>query len=174
MISSVELWDTVWQRPYINYEKHHQVFWNKIKQRASGKILDLGCGSASCWKEEVRHLTGIDYSPIAIEEASKNTSGRFLVGDIQQIPLDEKDEKFDTIVLSGVINYYQDLTKIKEELKRLKADKCRILITINVIKDFPDREWNHERIVEEFKELGSVITEFVEKIGYFIEVVSYN
>lgn len=171
MKTSIELWNQVWQRPYTNYEKHHQVFWEKIRQKATGKILDLGCGSASCWKGLTRDLTGIDYSEKGIGEARKNAQGRFLIGNIENVPL---NEKFNTIVLSGIINYYPDLTKIKSELKRLSNKDTLILITINVIKDFPDREWNKDTIMKEFSDLGSVIFEFVEKIGYFIEIISYN
>lgn len=165
-MADVTLWNTVWNRPYHHYESHHQIFWNKIKEKSTGKILDLGCGSASCWRGFGVDLTGIDYSESAIREAGKNTEGRFLLGDVENVPL---QETFDTVVLSGVINYYRDLNKIKSELKRLS--KNLILITINVIKDFPDREWNEERIHQEFDDLGSVKIEFVPKVGYLIEVV---
>lgn len=157
-------WDQVWSRPYVNYEKHHQVFWNLIKANAIGSILDLGCGSGSCWKgAEVEYLLGVDFSPQAVREFQHNTGFNAQVGDVENLNL---DRGYNTVVLSGVVNYYRDLEKIKRQLK-LHADE-RIIITINVIKDFPDREWDQELINKEFGELGAVTATFYDKIGWFI------
>lgn len=162
-------WDIIWGRPYVHYESHHQLFWKLVREHAHGKILDLGCGSASCWKGSVAQVTGIDYSPQAIVEAKKNyPAGRFIVGDIQKVPL---KGQYDTIVLCGVVNYYRDLTAIKNELQRLAHRGTTILITINVIQDFPDRTWTTDRIEDEFLSLGQIYIRFYEKIGYFLEIV---
>lgn len=165
-------WDINWNRPYHNYEKHHQIFWSKIRAKSSGKILDIACGSASCWKGTNFDLYGVDFSKIAIREAKKNyPQGNFIVW---RVPTNYYDGMgFDTIVLSGLVNYYYDLRLLLLMVKKAAKKGSKVLITINVIKDFPDREWTLERIKTEFSILGKVNAEFTEKIGWFVDVDIY-
>lgn len=163
-------WDTIWSRSYRNYEKHHQIFWNLIKQNSYSKVLDLGCGSGSCWGSGSKtlagelDLTGIDFSPVGCAEFVKNNPGsRSIVSPIEDLNI---NERFNVVVLSGVINYYRDLEPIKQQLKRYATD--RIIMTINVIKDFEDREWNQELLEKEFGDLGKLQIRFYDKIGWFI------
>lgn len=163
-----KFWDIVWNRPYTNYEGHHQVFWNEIKKLARGRILDLGCGSGSTWKGFTGDITGIDFSVAGVREARKNIpSGKFYVGDVQNVPL---KGQYDTVVVSGVVNYYQDLTKIKAEIKRLTKPGGIAVVTINVIDDFPDRHWDIRRVGDEFSPLGLTSPIFFEGIGWFIKI----
>lgn len=163
-------WDLNWSRPYSNYEKHHQFFWQKIREKAKGKILDIGCGSASCWKGTSVDLHGIDFSSSAIQEALKNyPDGHYLIDSFPSNFF--RGGEFDTIVLSGVVNYYQDLSGLLRMVSEASKKGSLILITINVLKDFPDRQWGLLRIQEEFGFLGEVKAEFTEKIGWFIEIV---
>lgn len=165
-----EPWDIQWSRPYYNYEKHHQFFWSKIKDKAEGRILDIGCGSASCWKDTNVELYGIDFSKKGIEQALINyPNGQYLIG---SFPTDYYDGmEFDTIVLSGIINYYYNLKPLLEMVKNASKTGCLVLITINVIQDFPGRKWDLERIKTEFSVLGEINAEFTEKIGWFVEIV---
>lgn len=162
---AMDLWDTVWSRPYHNYEKYHQVFWDLIRKKSHGKILDLGCGSSSCWKGQKVDLTGIDLSRFAIRESKKNVKGNFAVGNIEEF---RSTGKFDTLVLSGVVNYFEDLTKIKETIKFFNPQT--ILITINVIDDFPNRHWDEKEIFKQFSDLGEFTASFHDKIGWFVEI----
>jgi 2-polyprenyl-3-methyl-5-hydroxy-6-metoxy-1,4-benzoquinol methylase len=165
-----EIWNTVWTRPYSRYERHHQVFWKLIKEKAFGKILDIACGSSSCWRDDNRHLHGFDFSPAAIDESRKNNL--YGVYRIDKVPTHYYDGmEFDTIIAAGFINYYRDLKPFKRMLKRVSKKGSLIIITINVIKDFVDREWTETRINEEFKQLGQVQSTFYEKIGWFVEIV---
>jgi len=162
-------WDVVWSRPYSNYEKHHQVFWKLIRDNTSGTICDLGVGSGSCWNDVDYRITGVDFSYEACRQAKKNLpNSSFICCDVTDTPL--SSYFFDTVVLSGVVNYYEDLTEIKREANRLVKDGGKILITINVIKDFPKRTWTHELIQEQFSDLGKVSSTFYEKIGFFIAI----
>jgi SAM-dependent methyltransferase len=165
------IWNTIWSRPYLNYEKHHQLFWDLIRKDAKGVIVDLGCGSASCWKPtEGRMVAGYDFSKEAIEEAKKNCpKGVFTVADIANyVPF--PDLKADTVVLCGVVNYYRNLRPLLNQVKRILHPGGQVLITINVIKDFPDREWDFNSIIAEFSDLGYVRPTFYEKIGWYIVV----
>ena len=168
-----QIWDKVWSRPYTNYEKHHQVFWNKIREQAKGRILDLGCGSSSCWRNYDGELVGVDFSHQACLQSQINVpQGKFIQSDLINTPLESNS--FDTVVLCGVINYYQDLTPILDEAIRLLDIGGKIIITINVIDDFPNRHWDQKEIAKQF---GSVCerleAEFIKGIGWFI-VLCYD
>ena len=163
------IWNTVWNRPYKNYEKHHQTFWEKIRSESRGDIVDLGCGSASCWNGYSERVVAVDFSKSAILEAKKHIkNGEFYVCDLTKTPLDSN--RFDTVVLSGIINYYHDVSSILNEAYRLAKDKGTILITINVIKDFPDRTWTEKLIIQTFLKYGSVESLFYPKIGWFVKI----
>lgn len=167
------IWNTIWSRPYHNYEKHHQIFWKMIRDESKGIIFDLGCGSASCWRDvEGKDVTGFDFSSEAIEQARKNyPKGKFYVADIENyIPF--SDYSADTVVLCGVVNYYHDLSKLFTQVKRIIKPGSHILVTINVIDDFPDRHWDAPRILKEFSPLGYVRMEFVHKVGWFIHITA--
>ena len=163
------IWDKVWSRPYHNYEKHHQVFWKKIRDLSRGWICDLACGSASCWKGFDCRLVGVDFSIQACQQARNNCpDSTFYCSPADETPL--CTHLYDTVVLCGLINYYRDLTSLKKEVKRLIAPKGLVLITINVINDFPGRTWDEDRIHQEFDEMGLVEVSFYDKIGFLIAI----
>lgn len=163
-----QIWDITWSRPYHNYEKHHAFFWQKIRDLASGSIVDLGCGSASCWKDtKGADVAGFDFSPEAITQAKKNCPlGYFFISDITKVFLPAQIAK--TVVLCGVVNYYFDITPIMTEAKRLCSLTGKIIVTINVINDFPGRAWDKVRIDKEFSPYGKIEAEFTEKIGWLV------
>lgn len=164
-------WDVIWSRPYSNYEKHHQLFWGIIRKRSQGFICDLGVGSGSCWRGTNASLVGVDFSYEACREAADNCPfASFVCCDLVDTPLDS--HVFDTVVVSGVVNYYEDLTALKKEVQRLVKPGGTILVTINVITDFPSRTWNPERIQQEFEDLGTVESEFYPMVGYFIAITA--
>jgi SAM-dependent methyltransferase len=167
-----ELWDNYWSRPYKNYRKHHELFWGLILNNSSGAILDLGCGPACIWEGRNKDITGVDYSVSAIEEAKKNVpDGKFLVADLnKKLPL---KEKFDVIVLCGVINYFPDLTNLKSEVKRLSKNReTLVLITINDLEGLNNRFWDEYAVKEEFSSWGRLVSwMFYPKIGWLIKIV---
>ncbi len=158
-------WDLTWSRSYVSYEKHHQLFWDLIKENVYGSVLDLGCGSGSCWKEfkGSSDITGVDFSEVGCLEFTRNTGYKAICSKIEDLDI---EDTFDTVVIAGVINYYRDLFKIKQQLR--KYAKRRIIMTINVIQDFKDRVWDEETIRHEFRFLGEISIQFYEKIGWFI------
>jgi SAM-dependent methyltransferase len=166
-----ESWDNYWSRPYVHYRKHHELFWRIIRERASGKILDMGCGPACIWEGSDKNVTGIDYSIKGIEQAKRNVpNGTFFVCDINRVPL---FETFDTIVLCGVINYFPDLSDIRGEVKRLSNKNTGVLITINDLQGLNERRWDLEEIKREFEQWGTLKeSTFYDKIGWLIEVVA--
>lgn len=164
-----EIWDTIWSRPYSNYERHHEFFWGKIREIAHGKVLDIGCGSASCWKGADVELHGTDFSFEAIQQAMVNyPSGSFIHDEFPNSHYNGED--FDCVVMCGIVNYYRDLDGLIRMVRGAVKPGGKVIVTINVVKDFPDREWTAELINETFKTLGMVEAQFFDKIGWFVVV----
>lgn len=164
-----EIWNTIWSRPYENYKKHHQVFWNLIREKATGKVLDMACGAANYWSNLDIELYGCDFSESAIAEAVKNNpKGHFLV---DEIPTNYYDNMgFDTVVMSGLVNYYPDLRPIMDMAMRASGTEALILITINVIDDFPGRHWDIEEIKKQFSPYGKVTSFWEDGIGWLVAI----
>lgn len=167
------IWDTIWARPYKNYEKHHQVFWQKIRERVYGRVADLGCGSGSCWRiphpESIVDLIGYDFSSSGIVEAKQNCPwGHFFVRDL--VDTGSVSGIFDCTILCGIVNYYEDLTPIVEEAFRITKKGGEVIITVNVIDDFPGRHWDIDEIKKQFASYGKVAAWFEEGIGWFIAI----
>ena len=167
---SSSFWDSYWSKPYFHYEKQHQFIWNLLLGKVYGHVLDLGCGSASCWKGKKIDLTGVDFSEQAIVEAKKNfPGGCFVKTNVQETGL---NDQFDVIVLSGVVNYLQNLEPLRKEVLRLLKGSGKVLITINQVDDFLGRHWDDESVYKEFGKWGKVKEiNFFPKIGFLIEVI---
>jgi len=165
-----EPWNTYWSRPYINYRKHHQLFWELIRAKSSGKILDLGCGPACIWEGTNNDVTGIDFSEEGIKQAKINfPKGKFFVSSILSCPL---SAHFDTIVLCGVVNYFPDLNPLREEVSRLSRSGTHLLITINDMKGLNERDWSESVVYQEFLRWGDEIeVTFHKGVGWLIEIV---
>jgi len=161
-------WNRVWTRPYSNYIKHHEFFWNKIKEIATGKILDLGCGPAYMWKDTCLDVTGVDFTEVGIKEAKRNNpNNTFIVSDITEIPL---KGSFDTIVLCGIVNYFKDFSKLFSEIKRLSHTGTKVVITINNLQDFPERVWDTTTVIVVFSKLGKVKLDYYDVYGFLIVI----
>jgi len=165
-----ESWDILWERPYINYRKHHKLFWDLILDKADGHILDMGCGPSCIWENTDKDITGVDFSESAIKQSKINIpNGKFIVSDITSIPL---EDTFDTIVLCGVVNYFPNLHSLRKEVKRLSTHNTRVIITINDMRGLNNRYWDLPTVEEEFSKWGTIESAvFYEKIGWLIVVV---
>lgn len=107
----------------------------KLDLRPGEKILDAGCGDgfylhllSNLGKFE---LVGLDSEPRALKSATKNLKGRrvkLIEGNILKMPF--KNNSFDKIVCSEVLEHLQDdLTSLKE-LKRVLRPGGVLMITV--------------------------------------------
>jgi ubiquinone/menaquinone biosynthesis C-methylase UbiE len=139
--------EEVLQLPYVDAKHSHNKEWllrqlsyKKVqkclaqKQKAL-KILDVGCGNGwmtnrlSKFNDSI--VTGIDINSFEIEQAKRvfanSKAMNFVCGNI----LEEKlfmDEKFDVIILSASIQYFEDIGKLLDYLNRLLSDEGEIHI----------------------------------------------
>ncbi len=91
------------------------------------RVLEIGCSTgdllASC---KPSWGVGVDISPAMIELAQKKyPSLHFYVGTVQSITI---KEKFDYIVLSGLVGELEDIQAFLESLKRFCTPDTRIII----------------------------------------------
>ena len=105
-----------------------------------GKVLDLGCGPAMLYKDKDIDITGIDWSESAIEQAKlNNPKGTFLVGDVTNTLLPSAE--YDTILILGVLDYFDDWTPVLEEARRLVKPGGKIIATL--LDSFNGHSWKH-------------------------------
>jgi len=107
---------------YSLLEKQYRYFIPEGK-----RVLEVGCGTGNllaCLKPS--YGVGVDISPKMIELCqSKYPFLRFYTGTIQEIPT---DEKYDYIVLSGLLGELEDIQVFIESLKRFCTPDTRIVI----------------------------------------------
>ncbi len=109
---------------YYKNPKETFLFISKIITQSHDKpsILDLGCARGELLyylKNNIQHeeLVGVDYSEKLINEAKKfdGLKGvRFNVGTADDFKL---NSKFDVVVMSGVLSYFDDIYKVFECMK---------------------------------------------------------
>ncbi len=97
-------------------------------------VLDVGCGNGKIAEyisdRTGAHVTGIDYTPEAIEQAQRRTQSKhdrlhFEVGDIQTLQL---ETEFDLILSIDSIFFGQDLTSTVSRLAGMLAPEGRLAV----------------------------------------------
>ena len=146
---------------YTAYKKRFAYYWKDIANYINyfmteeQSVLDVGCGAGDTLAQlKGNRKVGIDISPKMIEVARSNYPDiEFLQMDAENIQL---DEKFDVIVLSNVIGYFDNIQDIFTALKKVCKPDTRIIIsyynhlwepllrfgeTIGIKKKSPRQNW---------------------------------
>ncbi|MBV6478162.1 MAG: Undecaprenyl-phosphate 4-deoxy-4-formamido-L-arabinose transferase [Ignavibacteria bacterium] len=91
-------------------------------------IIEIGCGTGYLLsKLKSSRAAGIDISPEMIKQAEReNPQIKFYLMDAEEISI---DEKFDYIIISDTVGYFDDVQKAFEQLHKLCKDNTRIIIT---------------------------------------------
>ena len=139
MMYYADYWDVVWSRPYGRYNKHHEAIWKELEAFVQGKVCDFGCGPCLLYKGKSIDLTGVDFSSKGIEEAKNNyPEGKYVVADICDTGL--PDKTFDTVLLSGVLDYYKDWERPLAEARRICKNGGKIFGTL--YNGFQGHDWS--------------------------------
>jgi ubiquinone/menaquinone biosynthesis C-methylase UbiE len=110
---------------------------NKLwKIRPESIYCEIGCGPAIVGLEMAKrgcHTVGIDLSLEALELAQKlysqeNVEGFFVCGDILKMPF--KEESLDFIYGGGVIEHFNDTTRVINGLYRVLKKRGSIFLTV--------------------------------------------
>lgn len=98
-------------------------------------LLDVGCGSGYLIKElkrnkiKVKYSVGLDISRNAISIAKKRFS-KVYICDIDSKNLPEKNDSFDIVVCSEVLEHLYDIKSCLAELKRVVKKNGIIIISV--------------------------------------------
>ena len=151
---------------YINDEERFQrelealeSIFSETHVPVGGRVLDLCCGSGTQALNLAKkgfNVTGVDFSPIAIERAeelaekmSVKNQVEFLVGDARRISKLLEKKNFDAIISMGTsIGYYDDDTdkSIIEQLNKLASSKGVLVVDVS----------NRDYIIKHHEPLGIV------------------
>jgi SAM-dependent methyltransferase len=131
--SSRQFWDGYWadQSPTLTARSMTQVLdqtkfeYLRAILAATGRSLEVGCGSGrlSCQLAMAGYRTVcLDFSCSALGAAQVNYSvaharGSFVAGDAFQLPF--RDETFDAVLSTGLLEHFEDPSPIVHEMVRL-------------------------------------------------------
>lgn len=108
------------------YKKLSEFLRFNIPENSS--VIEIGCGIGNLLDElKPAHGAGIDISPAMISEARKNyPQYDFYVMNAEEITI---ESKFDYIIISDTIGYFNDVQRAFDQLQKLCTSKTRIIIT---------------------------------------------
>jgi SAM-dependent methyltransferase len=96
-------------------------------QRASGRVLDLGCGKVPlyiCYAASATDVTCVDW-------ANSMHGNQHIDSQVDlSAPLPFADRQFDTIILSDVLEHVPVPELVWREMARILADKGRVLMNV--------------------------------------------
>lgn len=104
-------------------ETEHRVRYSWAASLAEDRdVLDAGCGlgwGTALLAERARGATGLDLSPVSIEEAEREYGGlaNFREGDLLDIPFG--DDSFDLVVCFEAIEHIEDPDRVLDEMRRV-------------------------------------------------------
>ncbi len=104
----------------------------KIWQRASGKILDIGCGIGD-FVRLTKNAIGVDINPYNVAYCTQRGIPAY-VHEVDNLPFD--DETFDTVIFDNVIEHIYEPEKIILEAIRVTKIGGRVIIGVPVLHHF--------------------------------------
>lgn len=100
--------------------------WMIIRQNLKGKVLDLGCGSGLV-TYKYTDVVGLDIQKI-------KTIIPFVLGDAHNIPF--KNESFDTILMSHVLEHFPDSDPVLKECSRVLKREGKLILSVPNVNTF--------------------------------------
>ncbi len=112
-----------------------------VGDAAGQSLLDAGCGTglfSETFSQLGFSVTGVDFSPTAIDAARRRTSGRFQVADLSRMSL---DERFDIVASIDVLFHVVDdrvWSRTLEQMMRHVADGGCFVVQEHLVEAAPD------------------------------------
>ncbi len=144
---------------------------NRAHVRDGAEILDAGCGTGATLQafSQRYRSSGIDVSPIAVEQCRARGLNSVAVGTFEKFPF--PDKSFDLIALLDVIEHIDDdVATLQLAGKYLKDGGC-ILLTVPAFQFL----WSKHDDLNQHKRRYTrrVLKERLKKSGYTIDFISY-
>lgn len=120
-------------------------------------ILDIGCGGGRTLhrmsdRSPQGKLTGVDYSPVSVEESKRTNAAdiadgrmQILQGSVDQLPL--ADDSFDRIITVESFYFWPDAVKDLKEVRRVLKSGGQFLLVADIYNrdDLPESAVEHIR-----------------------------
>lgn len=157
-INSILYWDKIWKEIERSKTRvSHQEIAKMLPEK--GKILDVGCGPCDLF-DEVKdrrpelELTGIDFSRTATAKGKKKG---FKIIRKSVPPLPFKDNEFDVVVGSGILEHVKEDWYLFEEMERVGKE---IILTVpdNEPFDHPMVKSGDHRHIYQYDDFSSYAT----------------
>ena len=134
----VGLWNKTWSRKYERYNRHHQAIWEAVLPFLRGKVVDLGCGPSVMYEGKNIDLTGVDWSEEGLKQAKLHyPQGKFILAEATDTGLPSCS--FDTVIMLGLLDYFDDWEKVLKEARRLMKPGGQIIGTL--LHGFNGHDW---------------------------------
>lgn len=99
------------------------------------RILDVGCGDGSCWKDFKGEVFGIEINEEAAKKAERHL--KFVVsGDVEKTELPFQAGFFDCLIFADVLEHLYDPWGLLLKFKKLVGPKGYILISVPNIRHY--------------------------------------
>lgn len=144
-----------------------------LKQYAKGKLIDLGCGYVPLYESYREYIT----DNICVDWADTLHKNKYLDYELnltKELPF--KDQEFDTIILSDVLEHIPEPMKLWNEMERILKVDGTILINV------PFYYWLHEAphdyyryteyALRRYAELSNLEVVLLESIGGVPEILA--
>ncbi|MBI4313603.1 MAG: glycosyltransferase [Candidatus Omnitrophica bacterium] len=123
---------TAAERP--RWKRRNDYYYRQLKRffqsaiPEGNRVLEVGCGDGNLLAAvKPSYGVGVDWSPTAIEQAkARHAHLKFFVDDAEDLAL---NEKFDYVILSGLLGGLVDIQRALEALHRVCHPRTRIVIT---------------------------------------------
>ncbi|MEP7266910.1 MAG: glycosyltransferase [Saprospiraceae bacterium] len=119
---------------FVLYRSKRKYYWNSILKYCSyylnsdQSVLEIGCGAGDLIGNlPGKNKVGIDFADKLVEIARlRYKEVTFMVLEAESLKL---DQKFDVIILSNTVGYFQDVQLVLEQLKSVCHHNTKIIIT---------------------------------------------
>lgn len=140
----------------------HQWLFEQETAGSIERILEIGCGPASLWRENLDRidpswsLTLLDSSPGMIDAAREYLGERadYVVGDAEQLPF--ADESFDVVLANHMLYHVPDRQRAYGEIRRVLMPGGRFHAALNgrghleELRALVGADWSFSRYMDRF------------------------
>lgn len=148
--TAAHAYDAWFDRPWGRYATRveHRLLLDAAGPVSGRQVLDAGCGTGRFMhrlETEGATVIGVDCDPDALDIARTRSSGRLLLGDTHQLPLD--DDSIDIAFAVTVCEFAADPARVIAELARVTRPGGRIVVG-SLNRTSPWGCWNRRQFAE--------------------------
>lgn len=138
----------------------------RLKVYANGDLLDLGCGNVPLYDAYKNYVT----SNICIDWENSLHKNKYLDFNVDlNLALPLKDNQFDTIICSDVLEHIRDPNLLWKEMSRIIKDEGVLLLNV------PFFYWLHEEPFDYFRYTSHALKSMAENNNFeIIELTPYG